>query len=125
MEVPKDVELFKTELSTYWFDKDGLLISTSTDVKRTIENTTKNFELVRQITNGRKVPLLVYIAKSPVPDKKTRGFVAKELPTVYTAMAMVPTSGLGKIIMNAIFKFKPPSIPMKSFSSDNEAKQWL
>jgi hypothetical protein len=125
MEVPQNVEVFKTELSTYWFDFDGILNATSTDVKRTIENTRKSFELVRKISNNRKVPLLIYVSRASVPDKQTRDFVAKELPTVYAAMAMVSKSRLGKMIMNALFRLRRPTIPMKTFSNDKEAKQWL
>jgi hypothetical protein len=40
-------------------------------------------------------------------------------------MAMVSKSGLGEIIMNIIFKLKPSTIPMKTFSNEAEAKKWL
>lgn len=80
---------------------------------------------MKQITAGKKVPLLIYLNKSPVPDKETRKFSAEQLPNVYTAMAMVSSGGLAQFIMNILFKFKPPSIPMKSFSDDKEAKEWL
>ena len=60
-----------------------------------------------------------------MPDKETRKFVAKELPNVYTAMAMVSKPGLAKFIMNILFRLKPPPIPMKSFSDDKKAKEWL
>ncbi len=122
---PKNTELFETAIATYWFAFDGLLTSVSKNPTRTIANTTESFELIRRITGGKKQPLLVYLCRSGVPDKATRDFVATQLPTVYTAMAMVSKSGLGNFIMNFLFKFKPPAIPMQSFSSDVEAKEWL
>jgi hypothetical protein len=60
-----------------------------------------------------------------VPDKETRKFSAEQLSNVYTAMAMVSKGGLAQFIMNILFKFKPPPIPMKSFGDDKEAKDWL
>jgi len=69
--------------------------------------------------------LLIYLSNSPVPDKETRKFSTEQLPNVYTAMAMVSKPGLAKLIMNILFRLKPPPIPMKSFSDDEEAKEWL
>jgi len=60
-----------------------------------------------------------------MPDKETRKFVANELPNVYTAMAMVSKQRLAKFIMNVLFKLNEPPIPMKNFTNDEEAKEWL
>ena len=71
------------------------------------------------------MPLLIHLVNSPMPDKATRDFSAAQLPNVYTAMAMVSKPGLATLIMNLLFKLKPPPIPMKNFSNENEAKEWL
>lgn len=81
--------------------------------------------LVKQITNNTPVLLLIYLADSPVPDKATRKFSADQLAVIYKAMAMVSKPGLAKLIMNILFKLSQPPIPMKSFSDDKEAKEWL
>src|SRR2546423_14571074 len=118
----KDKEIFEGEIATYWFD-DGILVSISKSPRRTVENITNNIALVKRITNNKKVPLLIYLSKSPIPDKETRKFVTEQLPNVYTAMAMVSKPGLARFIMNFLFKLKPPSIPMKNFTDDKEAKE--
>lgn len=118
-------ELIKGEIADYRLDSSGILFSYSKNPKRTIENITNNIALVKQITGGRKVPLLIYLCNSPVPDKATREFSTTQLPNVYTAMAMVSKPGLSLLIMNLLFRFKPPPIPMRSFSNDMEAKEWL
>jgi hypothetical protein len=124
MKPPIDRQVWEGEIATYWFE-DGILVSLSRPPKRTVENIRANAALVKQITNNKPVPLLIYLANSPVPDKETRKFSAEMLPEIYSAMAMVSKPGLAKLIMNILFKFKPPPIPMKSFSDDKEAKQWL
>ena len=106
MTPPEDREIFEGEIATYWLDDDGILISLSKSPRRTVANITANIALVRRITNNRKVPLLIYLSSSPVPDKETRKFVTKELPNVYTAMAMVSKPGLAKFIMNFLFRLK-------------------
>jgi hypothetical protein len=90
-----------------------------------VENISSNVTLVKSITNNKPVPLLIYLANSPVPDKQTRKYSTEQLPLIYSAMAMVCKPGLSKFIMNILFGLKPPPIPMKTFTDDNEAKVWL
>jgi hypothetical protein len=125
MNIPENIELFEGELATYWFLDNGILASKSKSPVRTLKNTSETFDMIKRITNNNKVCLLVYLCPSPVPDKATRDYVAKELPNVYRAMAMVTTSALGKLVMNMVFSFKPPTIPMRTFSKDVDAIEWL
>jgi hypothetical protein len=90
-----------------------------------VKNITENIALVKSITNNKIIPLLIYLNNSPVPDKATRKFSAEQLPNVYSAMAMVSKPGLSKFIVNILFRVKPPAIPMKSFTDDKKAKEWL
>jgi hypothetical protein len=125
MNPPDGIELIKGEIADYYYSPEGILYSYSKSPKRTVKNISENVALVKQITGGKKVPLLIYLSNSPVPDKETRKFSTEQLPNVYTAMAMISKGGLAQFIMNILFKFKPPPIPMKSFSNDKEAEEWL
>jgi hypothetical protein len=125
MNRPDDTQLVKGEIADYYLDSEGILYSYSKSPRRTVKNISENSALVKRITGGKKVPLLIYLSNSPVPDKKTRRFSTEQLPNVYTAMAMVSKGGLAQFIMNILFKFNPPPIPMKSFSDDKEAVEWL
>jgi len=124
MTIPTDRQIYEGEIATYWFD-DGILISLSKSPRRTVANITGNVALVKKISDNKKVPLLIYLSNSPVPDKETRKFASEQLPVIYSAMAMVSKPGLAKFIMNILFMLKPPPIPMKSFTNDEEAKEWL
>src|SRR5690349_2172545 len=112
-----EIPLIKGEITDYRFH-EGILYSYSKSALRTVQNISENIALVKKITGGKKVPLLIYLSNSPVPDKAARKFSAEQLPNVYTAMAMVSKPGLAKLIMNILFRFKAPPIPMKSFSDD-------
>ena len=98
---PTGKEIYKGEIATYWFD-DGILISLSKTPKRTVENIKGNVALVKQITGNKKVPLLIYLSNSPVPDKTTRTYATTQLPLIYSAMAMVSKPGLSRFIMNIL-----------------------
>lgn len=124
IEIPTDRETFEGEIATYWFD-DGVLISLSKSSKRTVRSITANVALVKKITTNKRVPLLIYLVNSPVPDRETQKFSTEQLPIVYSAMAMVSKPGLTSFIMAILFKFQKPPIPMKSFTNYKEAKSWL
>jgi hypothetical protein len=123
---PSDsIPLITGEIADYWYAPDGILYSYSKPPRRTVKNISDNIALVKSITGNKVVPLLIYLSPSPVPDKATRKFASEQLPGVYSAMAMVSKPGLSKFIMNILFRLKPPPIPMKSFSNDSEAREWL
>lgn len=122
---PTDRQTWEGEIATYWFDDNGILVSLSKSTMRTVETISSNVALVKKITNNKPVPLLIYLANSPVPDKQTRKFSTQQLPLIYSAMAMVSKPGLSRFIMNILFGLKPPPIPMKSFTNDVAATAWL
>lgn len=122
--IPTDRQIFEGEIATYWLD-DGILVSLSKSTRRTVANITDNVALVKRITNNQKVPLLIYLRSSPMPDKATRTFSTEQLPQVYSAMAMVSKPGLAQFIMQLLFRFQQPPIPMKHFTDDAAAKAWL
>lgn len=125
MRSESDNQLIEGEIADYLLTDDGILISYSKSILRTVENITSNVALVKKITNNKKVPLLIYLKNSPVPDKETRKFSTEQLPQIYTAMAMVSKPGLSQLIMKILFKFQNPPIPIKSFTDDQKARAWL
>jgi len=125
MENIRDNNLIDGEIADYLLTDEGILISYSKSILRTVENISANVALVKKITNGKKVPLLIYLKNSRIPDQKTRKFSTEKLPEIYTAMAMVSKPGLTQFIMNILFKFQNPPIPMQSFTDDKKAMEWL
>jgi hypothetical protein len=124
MMLPDNLEIIEGEIASYWME-EGILFSLSKPILRTVENIRGNITLVKQITQNKKMPLLIYLTNSPVPDKSTRAFSKEQLPNIYKAMAMVSKPSLAQFIMKLLFKFQQPPIPMKSFSNDIDAKEWL
>jgi len=125
MENDSDNQLIEGEIADYLLTDNGILISYSKSILRTVENIAANVELVKKITGNKKVPLLIYLKNSLVPDKETRRFSTEQLPQIYTAMAMVSKPGLAQLVMKILFKFQIPPIPMKSFTDDEKAMEWL
>lgn len=122
--IPVDKPIFEGAIATYWME-DGILISLSKSIQRTVPLIQENVNFVKEITENKKMPLLIYLTKSPVPDMETRQFSAEQLPHIYSAMAIISKPGLSQLIMKMVFALKPPTIPMKSFTNVELAKKWL
>lgn len=122
--IPTDRPVYQGDIATYWID-EGILVSLSKSVKRTVENIACNVALVKQITGDKKMPLMIYLKNSPMPDKAARKFSTEQLPKIYTAMAMVSKPGLAVFIMKLLFGFQSPPIPMRHFTNEEEARKWL
>jgi len=123
--IPTDRPVYKGEIATYWFEDNGVLVSLSKSIKRTVENISGNVAFVKEITHNKPAPLLIYLANSPVPDKATQKLSTEQLPNIYKAMAMVSEPGLASFIMALLFRFRPAPIPMKNFTDVQEAREWL
>jgi hypothetical protein len=122
--IPQGAEVTKGAIADYWIN-DGILVALSKSIRRTVPLIRENATLVKAITGNKKMPLLIYLSNSPVPDKATRRLSTEMLPEIYSAMAMVSEPGLSFFIMKILFALKPPPIPMKSFTNDKDAKEWL
>jgi hypothetical protein len=122
--IPTDRPVFESAIATYWME-EGILISLSKNIKRTVALIQENMTVVQGITGGRPVPLLIYLTSSPMPDKETRQFSTEALPVIYSAMAMISKPGLASFIMRLLFRFQKPPIPMKVFDDPAEARAWL
>jgi hypothetical protein len=120
-----NIPIIHGEIADYQLDSDGILYAYSKSILRTVENISNNIALVKQITNNQKVPLLIYLTNSQIPDKATCKFSTEQLPNVYTAMAMVSKPGLTQFIVKLLFKLQKPPIPLQSFSNATDAKAWL
>jgi hypothetical protein len=123
--IPTDRPTYEGEIATYWFEDDGILVSLSKSTRRTVELIQGNVALVRRITNGVPAPLLIYLSRSPVPDRATRAYSAQQVPVIYRAMAMVSEPGLSQLVMNMVFRLQRSPIPTKSFTDDAAARTWL
>lgn len=120
-----NAERVQGEIADYYYAEDGILFSYSKRIKRTVKLIEDNIELVKSITGGKQVPLLIYLCNSPVPDKETRKYSTDNMSKVYSAMAMVSKPGLSQLIMNLLYQFVKCPIPTKSFTNDEEAIEWL
>lgn len=69
--------------------------------------------------------MLIDTTNSQPTSKDVRKFAGEEIPKITKAMALMSNSALGKMVANLFFAAYPPSYPVKMFTDEDEARQWL
>ncbi len=126
MKPPATAKIYDWETSTSWFDEDGIFCSVQKRVKvQSFEETKKAFDVFRKTVGTKKVCMLVDASEAGESLKESRDYAAQEFPKMIKALAIISNSSLGKMLANLFFKIKSQPYPVKMFSNDLEAKEWL
>jgi len=123
--LPDKGAVFEGPFTSFWFSETGILYARSKNVPRTLETQKETFALVRKMSGGKKVCMLVDITRLSPMDKATRDHVAKELPNYVTAIAAMSNSILGRTLGNLFVALKGMPVPSKFFTDEKAALEWL
>jgi hypothetical protein len=130
LKVPYNAKTFELTNSIIWFDKDGILYSLpkAGPVKDpTTDEIYEEMERFRKIVGPGKVCMIADAdtAGGKPPKKEHRNLMAKEISTVTKALAVLTVSPLTKMIIKLFYAFAPPDYPVKIFSTEEEAREWI
>ena len=125
MTPPNNAKVYEGELADFWFDEEGFLCAVSKMVPRTFENQTGNYELIRQITGGKRVCLLEDNTLTYEHDDTTRKLMATEIPKVFKAMAVISRTVFGQAVSDTFLCYQGTPVPIKTFKDEPEARAWL
>jgi len=126
MLIPENTEIFDFPASIMWFDEFGILCSVAKKVpQQTIEEAKKTMIEFTKITGGKKICLLSDSTDSPPADKEMRDYAAEVIPEIAKAVAIISRSAVGKMAANLFFSIKKQPYPVKMFTDETEAKDWL
>jgi hypothetical protein len=129
IQVPRGASTIDTPSSTIWLSEEGILYSVGKNVgggTRSTDEIRNEMDLLRSKLGDRKYCIIIESnARSTSPPKDQRDLIASELNSITKAMAIVSGSPLSRMVANLFFSFKPPSYPMKIFSSESDAKRWI
>jgi hypothetical protein len=125
MEQPINTKIYEGELASFWIDKDNILCALSKNTSRTLKKQKDNFTFIRQIIGDKKVCMLSDSTNANPPDIETRDYMEREMPTLFKAMAILSKSAIGEIFPKAFLVLNSYPMPMKYFSEEKEARDWL
>jgi hypothetical protein len=112
-------------LAVIWIDSEGILHKVSKNVTRTPEEVKHLYSSIRTMTNGKRVCALMEVSKEGISDKETRDILKKEIPKTFSALAIMSSTPLGKLIGNLLAVLAPMHIPAAVFDTEEEARKWL
>jgi hypothetical protein len=126
LSLPENTEIFELPSSFMWFGENGIFYSkTRKTPPRTLDDVKETIVFYKNIVKGRKVCIILDISDYQPPSKEARDYLAVEMPKLVKAMAILSDSPLGRMIANLFFKIKHQPYPMKMFSTEEEATQWI
>ena len=125
MKPPVNAKIYEDELGTFWLDELGILCTIAKNPIRTTEKIKNTYALIKQITGNKKVCLLSETSHMGDNDKATRDYIAKELPNMFNAMALVSNTVFGNTMPKIFIALKNQPIPIQMFATEEEAKEWL
>jgi hypothetical protein len=134
MKIPENVKVIEMSTSLMWLDDDGVLYSIPRPGVIPPDNLTREetLEEMRKfkdgagLTDGKKACMILETnSHSKPPKKEDRDFIAEQLNEITKAMAIISSSPLSRMIANLFFGLKPPPYPVKFFSNEKEAKEWI
>jgi hypothetical protein len=99
---------------------------TTPDAEYKLADAQEELDAIRQIGGGRRCPLLADIRYIKSIDQEARAFYGSpEGGKVVSAVALLVGSPLSRMIGNFFLRLQRPSVPIKLFTSDAAAMEWL
>lgn len=126
MKPPAGATVYEKELATFWLDDNGILYAKAKNAERTLEIQQRTYDFIRQLSRSKKVCLLTDLSSGgSTQDAETREYMAREMPFIFKAMALISTSAFGRLNTNTFMMAKGLPVPVRSFDSEDEARAWL
>ena len=116
---------WSSSIADYWFDEEGILHGITKKAPRTLDALKENFDLVHEITGGRKVCFLVDNTNTRAYAIESLMYLLREFSQSYKAVAFVSRSAIGKAVGAISAELNPDSVPIEVFDSTEEAIEWL
>src|ERR1700757_3302705 len=126
MVIPTEgIKVHQHPLATLWFDHDGILHKISKNIPRTLDGVKDLYTLIKRTTKGKKVCALFEVSKETASNKDVRKYLKKEIPQIFSALALLSKTPVGETTGILISALAPTHIPTKVFNDEDKAKLWL
>jgi hypothetical protein len=126
LSVPEYAKVVELPTSRFWIEESGIVCVVSRKAApQTIEQAQSALEIFRKHMPAEKVCLLIDVTNTTESKREVRELAAKAFPEMFTAIAMVSASALGRMLANLFFNLKSQPYPVKMFDSEVQARAWL
>lgn len=117
-----------TQTAKVWLDDSTGIVNLEPHARRKQEvaDAVENVAAVRTVTDSVKRPLLVHFQSAVPQSPECRAhYTSREAATSITAVAIVTSSTLGRIIGNLMIGMQQSDLPVRLFDTTESAIAWL
>lgn len=126
MQIPDNVKLYETPISTLWLDSDGILCGISKPTERSIEHYKFQFEVFKSLLKSNEKHCLLVDAKNQMPmSSEIREYLIVEMPRYVKAQAIISPKHLETSLNSTFLKISFEGFPIRMFNNETEARTWL
>lgn len=118
-------KMFETCNSTYRICSENILHIRKLDTPHNKEKIEQNALDLQEFLSHRKYLTILNNTGMPYCGKEVRLIMARELPKICTALAIVSDDQESADLATLFVAICPLPIPVKTFRNNDEAKQWL
>lgn len=121
-------EIIRTRTSEIWVDEDGILrVKVMEGAELTYEEVKKCFEVYSELGYGKndKALQIMDARANCTMNKEGRDYAAKVSSDFFIACAVITNNLPVKLIVNFFNSFYKTGVPMRIFSSEEKALEWL
>ena len=119
-------EVVETKGAKLWLE-DGIFHSeTNPNAEMNLALAREHLKIHSKITGGKKTPVLTDIRTMKSIDRDARRHLSgEEAEKIHTALAILVTSPVSKVIGNFFIGINKPRFPSRMFNSKEKATEWL
>jgi hypothetical protein len=127
MKLPDDKTVLESPCAFVWIDDDGILnILNKENATITIEQHRLTYAKLKVLVQGTRHPVLVDLRPIRSMDKASRDYSASaDHLEIMSAVALVVGGPLSRAIGNFFLGLNIPPFPVKLFSDETKAREWL
>jgi len=120
-------EVVATPTAKVWLGEDGIVRTNYfPNVEETLADAKENIATVVKVSKGKRYPVLVGGRNVKSITREARAYYAGETTAnaVYAAAILIG-SPVSRMIGNFFMNFNKPKYPLKLFTSETDAIEWL
>lgn len=118
-------EKFESPYVTMWIENGILYGRFANDLELTLPIAKACVEGRIFFSKGKSYPMLVDMTGLKSVNKQARQYMATMGATLVTAGALITRSAVSKMIGNMFLTIDKPPVPVKLFTSELKAREWL
>ncbi len=126
MEMVKNADKIALSCADVWMGEDGILrLIYHPNAKVTVKEAIEIGEAISHTSRGRMHPVYGDMRGLKSMTREARGYFSSQELTQWTSAAATYDSLISKVIVDFYLKLNKPPYPMKYFTSEESAIEWL